>query len=168
MKSLKQYLSESEKTYEFKLRTIVEMSDEQLDKLERYLAKYNVESVSAPRKSIMQKNPAGFGDIGPAEVHSIEFNTKLPTTPAALQEELSNATGVPLSALRVHYKNESVLIDEEEKDSEGKPSKPKSVLADANYKDAEKVKHKDYYGNDFIEKFVKEQKPSKLYKEYKV
>ena len=51
MKSLKQYLAESEKTYNFRLRTVAEMSDDQLDKLEKHLARYNVESVSAPNLS---------------------------------------------------------------------------------------------------------------------
>ena len=60
MKSLKQYLAESEKTYNFRLRTVAEMSDDQLDKLEKHLARYNVESVSAPKTSIIQRSPAGL------------------------------------------------------------------------------------------------------------
>ena len=39
MKSLTQYLAESERTYNFRLRTVAAMSDEQLDKLETYLAR---------------------------------------------------------------------------------------------------------------------------------
>jgi hypothetical protein len=166
MKSLKQYLAESEKTYEFKLRTVVEMSDEQLDKLERYLAKYNVESVGAPSKSILQKSPVGFGDYGPAEVHTMDIATRLAVTPNALHEEISRATGVPMGAIRVHYASESVMLDEIEEtvtDEEGK-----SVLADAEYSEADKIKTEDYYGDAFNEKFVKNLPKSELAKEYKV
>jgi hypothetical protein len=167
MKSLAQYLAESEKTYEFIVRTIVEMSDDQLSKLERFLTKYNVESVSAPRKSILQKSPAGFGDVGPAEVYTLDVATKLSVAPYTLHEEISRATGVPLGALRVHYKAEGDLIEQDEQ-VEKENKKPTSLLADSNYKEAEKIKHKDYYGDDFIKAFVKKQPKSKLATEYKV
>lgn len=165
MKSLKQYLAESEKTYEFKLRSVVEMSDAQLDKLERYLARYNVESVSTPRKSIMQKSPAGFGDYGPAEVHSIDFKTRMPASPNALHEEIARAIGVAMGAIRVHNASEAVLFDDVD---ETKSDENKSVLADADYKESEKVDHSENYGNEFVEKFVKNLPKSDLQTEYKV
>ena len=167
MKSLAQYLAESEKTYNFRLRTVAEMSDEQLDKLEKYLARYNVESVSAPKTSIIQKSPAGFGDIGPSAVTTIEIATKLPSTPNVMQEEIAAATGVHIGAIRVYNEGEFVEgIDdlEESDDSE----EGRSVLADADYSDAEKVDHSDNYGNDFVEKFVKNLPKSELATEYKV
>jgi len=167
MKSLAQYLAQSEKTYNFRLRTVAEMSDEQLDKLEKYLARYNVESVSAPKTSIIQKSPAGFGDIGPSAVTTIEIATKLPSTPNVMQEEIAAATGVHIGAIRVYNEGEFVEgIDdlEESDDSE----EGKSVLADADYSDAEKVDHSDNYGNDFVEKFVKNLPKSELATEYKV
>ena len=166
MKSLKQYLAESEKTYEFRLRTVAEMSDEQLDKLERYLARYNVESVSAPKTSIIQRSPAGFGDIGPAAVTTIEIATKLPCTPNVMQEEIAAATGVSIGSIRVYNKAEcDERIDEVETDDE---AESKSVLADADYSEQEKVVHEDNYGNDFVAKFVKNLPKSKLQTEYKV
>jgi hypothetical protein len=76
MKSLKHYLAENEKSYEFRIRTVVEMSSEQLDKLEQHLLKYNVESVGAPKKTIMQKAPYGFAEWGPAEVYIFDITAK--------------------------------------------------------------------------------------------
>ena len=166
MKSLKQYLAESEKTYNFRLRTVAAMSDEQLDKLERYLAKFNVESVSTPKTSIIQRSPAGFGDIGPSAVTTIEITTKLPTTPNVMQEEIAAATGVHIGALRVY--NEGEFVEEAEEIEEENTDESKSVLADADYSDAEKVNHSDNYGNEFVEKFVKNLPKSELHKEYKV
>ena len=57
------------------------------------------------------------------------------------------------------------LWNDEIKDED---EEPKSVLADAEYSDAEKVDHSEHYGNDFIEKFVKNQPKGELNKEYKV
>jgi hypothetical protein len=44
----------------------------------------------------------------------------------------------------------------------------KSVLADADYSEEEKVDHSDNYGNEFVEKFVKNLPKSELNTEYKV
>lgn len=166
MKSLKQYLAESEKTYNFRLRTVAEMSDEQLDKLERYLARYNVESVSTPKTSIIQKSPAGFGDIGPSAVTTIEIVTKLPSTPNVMQEEIAAATGVHIGSIRVY--NEGEFVEEAEELEEKSDEEGKSVLADADYSEAEKVDHSDNYGNEFVSKFVKNLPKSELATEYKV
>lgn len=166
MKSLKQYLTESEKSYDFRLRSVVEMTNEQLDKLETFLAKYNVESVKAPRKTIMQRAPRGFGAIGPSEVHMIDFTTKLPVSTNVLHEEISRKLGVGLGSIRVHsmLEEQEVWDDEfEAEDTEGK-----SVLADADYSDSEKVDHSENFGNEFVEKFIKDLPKSELNKEYKV
>lgn len=166
MKSLKHYLTESEKSYDFRIRSIVEMSNDQMDKLETFLDKYSVERVKAPRKTIMQRAPRGFGDIGPAEVYIIDITTKLPVSPAVLHEEISRKLGVGLGSIRVH----SMLEDQEMWDDEYESGyeKGKSVLSDAEYMDAEKVDHSENFGNEFVEKFVKNQPKSELNKEYKV
>lgn len=166
MKSLKHYLAESEKSYDFRIRSIVEMSNEQLDKLETFLEKYSVESIKAPRKTIMQKSPRGFGDTGPAEVHMIDFTTKLPVSPEVLHEEISRKLCVGLGSIRVH----SMLEEQEMWDDEyeAEETEGKSVLADSEYKDSEKVDHSENFGNEFVEKFVKNLPKSELNKEYKV
>ena len=78
MKSLKQYLAESEKTYKFRLRSINEISDEHMDKIESHMKKYNMESMSAFKKTIMQSKPRGFGDVA-NEVYISDMELKLPT-----------------------------------------------------------------------------------------
>ena len=79
MKSLAQYLAESEKTYEFRLRSLNEISDECMDRVESHMKKYNMESMSAPKKTIMHK-PRGFGDVGAREIYTYDIKTKLPAT----------------------------------------------------------------------------------------
>ena len=163
MKSLKHYLVENEKSYEFRIRTVAEMSGDQLDRLEQHLLKYNVESVSSPKKTIMQKSPYGFAEWGPAEVYIFDIIAKLPVTSNVLHEEIAKATGIPMQAIIVHNKLEDENLNADQEDTAGK-----SVLADADYSDSAKVKHDDYYGNGFVEKFVKNLPKSELSKEYKV
>jgi hypothetical protein len=165
MKSLKQYLVESEKTYKFKVQTVAHLTDEAMDKIEVYLARYNMESVSTPKTSIIQKSPAGFGNIGPSAVTTFEVELKLPTTPPALQEELANAANIHYGTIRVYNEGEFEEIHplDEDETEEGK-----SVLADEDYSDAEKVNHSDNYGNEFVAKFVKNLPKTELATEYKV
>jgi hypothetical protein len=165
MKTLKHYLAESDKTYEFRVRCVTEMSDDQFNRLKTHLLKYNVENVSAPKKTIMQKSPYGFAEFGPAEVYIIDITTKLPITANIMHEEVAKATGIPMQSIVVHSKLESEEFWNEKPEKETEPT---SVLADADYKDSPKVKHEDNFGNDFVAKFIKNLPKSEQYTEYKV
>jgi len=166
MKSLTQYLAESEKTYEFRLRSLFEISDEHLDRIEAHMTKYNMESMSSPKKTIMH-TPRGFEDKGAQEVYMYDIKTKLPATPNSLHEEIASICGCSLGNMVVNNMLEAKeLWDIEEEKDDGK--EPTSVLADADYSDSEKVDHSEYYGNEFVDKFVKAQPTGELHKEYKV
>ena len=164
MKSLKQYLTESEKTYEFRLRSLSEISDDCMDRVESHMKKYNMESMGAPKKTIMHK-PRGFGDVGPREIYMYDIKTKLPATTNAIQEEIASICGVSLGEMIVNNMNESEELWEVEEESEEEAT---SVLADAEYKDAEKVKVEDHFGDAYNEKMVKNAPKSELQTEYKV
>lgn len=114
----------------------------------------------------MQSKPRGFGDVGPNEVFICDMELKLPATPNALQEEIARICGCNEGSIIVNNMNESEeLWNDEIKDED---EEPKSVLADADYSDAEKVDHSENYGNEFVDKFVKAQPKGELNTEYKV
>ena len=117
MKSLKQYLAESEKTYEFRLRSLNEISDEHMDRIEAHMKKYNMESMSSPKKTIMHK-PRGFADVGAQEVYMYDFSTKLPATPHTLHEEIAGICGISLGQLIVNNMNEAEELWEVEEESD--------------------------------------------------
>ena len=164
MKSLKQYLAESEKTYEFRLRSLNEISDEHMDRIENHMKKYNMESMGAPKKTIMHK-PRGFADVGAQEVYIYDFATKLPATPHALHEEIASICGCSMGSMIVHNMKEAEELWEVEEESD---EEAKSVLADADYSEAEKINPEDHYGDKYNEKMVKDNLGADLYKEYKV
>jgi hypothetical protein len=166
MKSLKQYLAESEKTYAFRLRSLNEISDEHMDRIETHMKKYAMESMGAPKKTVMHK-PRGFADVGAQEVYIYDFTTKLPATPNSLHEEIASICGCNLGSMIVNNMNEAKeLWDIEE--SEDDDSEPTSVLADADYSEAEKIKVEDHFGDAYNEKMLKNAPKSELQKEYKV
>tara|TARA_B100000497_G_C7607528_1_gene364824 strand:+ start:605 stop:1099 length:495 start_codon:yes stop_codon:yes gene_type:complete len=164
MKSLKQYLVESEKTYSFRLRSLNEISDEHMDRIEAHMAKYNMESMGSPNKTIMHK-PRGFADVGAQEVYMYDFTTKLPATPNSLHEEIAGICGCSLGSMFVNNMNEAEELWEVAEDSDEEAT---SVLADADYSEAEKINPEDHYGDKFNEKLVNDSKGAVLYKEYKV
>jgi len=164
MKSLAQYLTESEKTYEFRLRSLNEISDECMDRVESHMKKYNMESIGSPKKTVMHK-PRGFGDVGAREIYTYDIKTKLPATTNAIQEEIAGICGVSLGEMIVNSMNEAEELWEAEEESD---EEAKSVLADADYSEAEKVKVEDHFGDAYNEKMVKNAPKSELQTEYKV
>lgn len=165
MKSLKQYLAESDKTYEFRLRSLHEISDEHMDRIESHMKKYNMESVGAPNKTIIHK-PRGFGDVGAREVFMYDFKTKLPVTPNSLHEEIAGIVGCSLGMMIVNNMNEANELWEVEEESDDEAT---SLLADADYKEAVTIVSDDYTGDAYNAKMVKDAVGSaKLYNEYKV
>ena len=164
MKSLKQYLAESEKTYEFRLRSLHEISDDHMDRIENHMKKYNMESMGSPKKTIMHK-PRGFADVGAQEVYIYDFATKLPATPSSLHEEIASICGCSLGSMIVNNMNEAEELWEVEEESDEEAT---SVLADADYSEAEKINAEDHYGDAYNEKMLKDAKGVELTTEYKV
>ena len=166
MKSLKQYLAESEKTYAFRLRSLNEISDAHMDRIETHMKKYSMESMGAPKKTVMHK-PRGFADVGAQEVYISDFTTKLPATPSSLHEEIASICGCNLGSMIVNNMNEANELWDIEESSDD-DSDPTSVLADADYSEAENIKVEDHFGDAYNEKMLKNAPKSELQKEYKV
>ena len=57
MKSLKSYLVESEQTYKFRIKMAEKCDDETMNALESALEKYEVASISKPKKTPIQEHP---------------------------------------------------------------------------------------------------------------
>lgn len=153
MKRLHQYLAESEKRYEYRLKTIVELSDHQLDKLEKHLQKYDVYQIDTPKRTILQSAPLDFYNTGAHEVYIIDFKTKLPLSPTVLITEL-------VSKLNISERNIVVLSvndPREQLDNDYLIKKDrKPLLVDNEYSESEKIDVTDYYGEEFKSKFLKE------------
>lgn len=174
MKRLQQYLAESQKTYEFRLKTIEELSEEQLDKLETHLRKYEAYDIETPKRTIMQSAPLDFYNSGACEVFIIDFKTKLPVSPTILINELVSKLGINEGNIRVRNKMEPAeeldTKHREQNSGEVKKDKQKSILLDPDYKEVKNPKADEYHGEKHKTKFIKELEKSRkpLTKEYKV
>jgi len=174
MKRLHHYLMESQKTYEFRLKTIIELSDEQLDKFETHLRKYEAFDIETPKRTILQSAPLEFYNTGAREVYIIDFKTRLPMSPAVLVNEVVSKLGISEGEIRVRNRAEPAEeIDEihREENAEGyKEPKYKTRLTDPNYKEYKNPKAEDYHGEKHKTKFMRELEKARkpLATEYKI
>lgn len=151
MKSLKQYLIESEKEYKYKIKFLDECTEEMQEKLEHVLSKYDVKNISAPKKSMFHKNPAGFtAEAG--EVHTIDATTTMPL-PLLVRDSIAQHCGCDPKCITVSGDSDPFAEQEPAEYKEGE-AKLNTPLEDDT--DNGKVDHADYYGEDFKSKVIDE------------
>lgn len=168
MKSLADYLTESEQTHEFRLKIAAEPTDAQLDALELHLRKYDGYDIGTPKKTIIQRNPRDFRSIDATEVYMIDFKTRQPASPLQLLAELTQKMGIHERFLVLRNKLEPLHIEDEDVEETQKKYKPR--LEDEKYSEFKNPKAEDFYGEKFKEKFIKDvaKNRSALTKERKV
>lgn len=97
MKSFKEYLMESKKVYEFKVKVAGELSSDASKKIKLALDKYKVESCSSGKRSPIQESPADFPGVKNASVTVFDiclaYPTNSPTVQSAIAEGLGCSTG---------------------------------------------------------------------------
>jgi hypothetical protein len=86
MKTFTQILTESKKTYEFKIGLAGDMAEGFQDKLETALKKFDVISMSNGKKTPIQERPLDFPQLQNMEVTYYDAEVGYPTTPQVLQD----------------------------------------------------------------------------------
>jgi len=81
-----QLLTESKKTYEFKVGIAGTLDEGFTDSLETCLKKFDVNSVSNGKKTPIQERPLDFPQLQNMEVTYYEVSLNYPTTPQVLEE----------------------------------------------------------------------------------
>lgn len=153
---LKTYLNESEKQYHLRLKTVVPIDDEVMDRIENYLTKYKPLSVSRPSKTILQRAPLDFPNIDAAEVYIVDMTFGLPAAPHVLRSDLRKLLNAPENFVFVRNQNEPGEIESErlnaladiEAEAERRGLKLASLLDDSEYSEAEHD-HQGFYGSDY-------------------
>ena len=94
MKSFKDFLTESNKTYEFKVGIAGELPEGCPDTMKTSLAKFDLQSLSAGKKTPIQERPLDFPNLHNMEVTYFDVAVNYPTTPQVLGEYLSQCCGI--------------------------------------------------------------------------
>jgi len=135
MKSFKEYLVENGgREYDYRIKIAGELTPEVLADIKQRLEKYDTISVSDPKKTPIQKTPAGFPGIENQEVNIIDFKFQYPASLDEIREQVFQA-GVPLNNVMVVGSHWDDSIDEEMAriEDKEKTSTEKSLLDTEKY-----------------------------------
>ena len=152
MKSFVEYLIESSKTYEFRVKVAGEISDDHMERIENHMERFGLESISKPKRTPIQKQPAGFAaSVKDSAVNVFEVVTNYPATPQQVNALLQDILDLPESHVVTVNKNDPEEIARE-------------VAADAKEQEYQPLLTSDYedekldptYGDEYNANFLKE------------
>ena len=151
MKTFTQYLSESTKKYDFRVKVAGEFTTEQEATLKSLLSKYSVSGFKKTGTTPIQSLPLDFPQVKNCEVSIYEVVLDYPTTQQELTEYLSSELKVGKQHLVVRSPNEHT-----EEYQHVEPKREGALLNDPDYKEAGSPQFEDYYGDKYNSGFVKE------------
>lgn len=106
MKSFAEYLTESKKTYPFKVGVAGELPEGFEDRMKMGLEKYGLAELKKGKKTPIQERPLDFPHLQNMEVTYFETQLNYPTTVQVLQDYLSDLCSVDRGHLIVRNPNE--------------------------------------------------------------
>lgn len=159
MKQFIQYLTESTKTYSFRIKVAGEVPEKFEETLHAGMSKWGCEGIKKVATTPIQKSVKDFPELENVEVTVYENTCTYPCTPQEISLLIKEMCCIDYSHFRVRNANDP---SEEEMPSATDEPSGEAVLNDNQYKEAGKIKHKDYFGDDFNRGFLKDlQKASK-------
>jgi hypothetical protein len=151
MKTFKEYLTESQKRYDFKIKIAGEMTTEQENVLKNSLERFVTNSFKKSGKTPIQELPLDFPNVKNLEVNIYEVSLDYPATQHELTEYVAQA-------LKMHTSHVVVKRPGEPSEEYQTPVTPRkgALLDDPNYSEAPNAKFEDFYGDKYNSGFVKE------------
>jgi len=155
MTNFKQYLAESTKEYDYRIKVAGDLSEDFAARLETALKKYEVKSLSKGKKTPIQEVPLDFPNLKNTAVTIFELKTSYPASVFEMHSYISNIMRLQPNQLVVRKPGEPTEQYQEEMKTK-ETSEFKSVLQDIEYKDAPKVKADEVYGDKANQSLLKE------------
>lgn len=149
MKTFREYLIESKKIYNFKVKIAGEIPKEFESELKQRLEKYKVITFEKLATTPVQKLPLDFPNITNKEVTVYNVIVEYPVTAVEIATHLKEME-ISEEYYRVRGSSEPTEVDQLSLDDETK----KEAVLTAQY-DKENIQHKDYFGADFNKSFLK-------------
>jgi hypothetical protein len=113
IKSFKHYVSNADREYHYRIKTVVELNDERLDRIERLLMKHDLREIGRPKKTMMQRHPLDFQKLDAAEVWILDVITGLPVSAYILQQEIRTVLELPEDQIVVRTDNDPMEVEAE-------------------------------------------------------
>ncbi|MEI7675108.1 MAG: hypothetical protein WCI60_05270 [bacterium] len=150
MKSFKEHLTESKRTYDFKVKIAGGFAPEQEASMKTLLDKYKVVNFKKSGQTPVQSFPLDFPRLTNTEVNIYEVSVDYPVASHELAHYLSAGLKISEQALVVRNPNEpSERYQEPGEKREG------ALLNDNNYSESPNVDSNDYYGSKYNDSLIK-------------
>ena len=144
MSTFKDYLTESAKSYDYKIKVAGDIADDFASKLESALAKFEVANMSAGKKTPIMTLPLDFPALSNEQVTIFDVTTNYPESPRVMHEYLSDLLRIPATHIVVRKPGEPTEQYQDEMQV-AKKSEYANKLHDIEYKDAPKVNAEDFH-----------------------
>ena len=100
MKSLRQYLTESVRTYHYTIKIAGDLDKNFVEMFKYNLSKFDPVSISDPKTTPIMKDPYGFPDLKNESVHIFKAEFKYPATEPMIQQ-IAQLLGKQVNSVRV-------------------------------------------------------------------
>jgi hypothetical protein len=155
MSTFKDYLTESTKSYDYKIKVAGASKDIDKNALETALQKFDVAKMSAGKSTPIQTLPLDFPSLKNEQVTIFDVTTNYPESPRVMQEYLSDVLRIPATHIVVRKPGEPT--EQYQADMEtAKTSEYKSKLQDIEYSDHGKIKPEDFHSKEANMSLLKE------------
>ena len=155
MSTFKDYLTESTKSYDYKVKVAGDISDDFASRMETALQKFEVAKLSAGKKTPIMTLPLDFPQLSNESVTIFDVTTNYPVAVNTLKEYLADYMNINASLIVVRKPGEPT--EEYQADMQiGQKSEYANKLLDIEMKDAPKVKAEDFYGDKYNMGLLKE------------
>lgn len=159
---LQKYLTEAEKQYHLRLKTIVPLDDAIMDRLENFLARFQPLEITRPSKTILQREPLDFPNVQAAEVYIVDMTLGQPAAPHVLRADIRKLLDAPDNFVFVRTRNEPGEIESQrinaladiELEATRRGLTPAAVLNDPDYSDSEEHDNASLYGTDYNDALI--------------
>lgn len=124
MKTFKDYLTESKKTYAFLVKVAGDLDEEFEPHLKTAMEKFSVAKFSKGKTAPIQETLCDFPQLKNEKVTTYEIEVYYPTTPQVLEAYIADCCGCSRGHVLVRGVNEAAVSHQEEenrKESENKP-----------------------------------------------
>ena len=155
MSTFTQYLAESTKSYDYKIKIVGASKDIDKNALETALQKFDLANMSAGKTTPIMTQPLDFPTLSNEQVTIFDVTTNYPTTSREMKEYLSDIMRIPATHIVVRKPNEPSEEYQTQMDV-AKKSEYANKLHDIEYKDAPKVNAEDFHSTKANMSLLKE------------
>lgn len=152
MKTFKDYLTESKKAYNFKIKVAGDLPESFQERLKEMLERCKVAKFEKLSTTPIQALPLDFPGMTNCEVTIFEVICEYPITAPEIANEV-RTLGLDEDRFRVRGGSEPT---EWEQETSGEITAKDGLLNTPNFSEATNAKAKDYFGDDFNKGFLKD------------